>query len=293
MEQRTWFRSHSRANQGADDIDSYPARVDAERRDARTRPQMAVRAAQGSEAPKFPPAGPDPLTVWNEQIARFEPDWRGLSNNLVISPGSPSDIRSAYNVVRTEALKRLRQNRWNTVAVTSPSRSSGNTLTALNLAISMARDMGQSVLLVELDLVNPALHRVLGFGRRRGVADYLLHDAPLTEILLDIGVERFALIPAGSIVANSSELLSSPRMAQFVDELRRCYGRLIVLFDLPSVLAVDDAMAFASLVDCALLVVEEGATPVEDVRRAMTRLEPAKILGIVLNRSSRRELKVA
>ena len=117
--------------------------------------------------------------------------------------------------------------------------------------------------------------------------------ARLTEILLDIGIERFALMPAGSPVANSSELLSSPRMAQFVDELRSCYGRLIVLFDLPSVLAVDDAMAFASLVDCALLVVEEGATAVDDVRRAITRLEPTKTIGVVLNRSSWRESRSA
>jgi protein-tyrosine kinase len=57
------------------------------------------------------------------------------------------------------------------------------------------------------------------------------------------------------------------------------------LFDLPSVLAFDDAVAFSPLVDCALLVVEEGSTKVSDVRRALTRLEHTKILGIVLNRS--------
>ena len=81
-------------------------------------------------------------------------------------------------------------------------------------------------------------------------------------------------------------------MAQFVEELKRCSGRLVVLFDLPSVLAFDDAMAFASLVDCAMLVVEEGETRVDDVRRAMSRLDPAKLLGIVLNRSVRGENEI-
>ena len=57
------------------------------------------------------------------------------------------------------------------------------------------------------------------------------------------------------------------------------------MFDLPSVLAFEDAIAFSPLVDCALLVVEEGSTKVSDVRRALTRLEQTEILGIVLNRS--------
>lgn len=218
------------------------------------------------------------VRVWNEQIAQFKPDWRHLAHNLVICPGAPSGVVSAYNLLRTEALKRLRQNHWNTVAVTSPSRVSGNTLTAFNLAISMARDFGQSVLLVELNLVTPSFHRILGLGQRQGVADYLLHDASLSEILLDIGVERLAVIPAGSPVANSSELLSSPRMAQFVEEIRGRHGRLIALFDLPSVLAVDAAAAFSPLVDCALLVIEEGETRVDDVRRALRHLEATKIL---------------
>src|SRR5271165_5647829 len=150
MGQSPWFGNRSRVNRGANDGDSYLAKTDTERREARTRPHTAtVRGAPLSDPPKF---ALDALDPWNEQIARFKPSSRQLANNLVIAPGSPSDIRSAYNVVRTEALKRLRQNRWNTVAITSPSRFSGNTLTALNLAISMARDMGQSVLLVELDL---------------------------------------------------------------------------------------------------------------------------------------------
>ncbi len=223
--------------------------------------------------------------LWKGTIERFTPDSRLLAKNLVLGPGAPKGVRAAYNLVRAEALKRLRQNHWNTVAVTSPSRASGNTLTAVNLAISMARDFGQSVLLVELDLGSPAFHRIFGFAPRPGLTDYLLNGAPLSEILLDIGIERFAIIPAGYGVPNSSELLSSPQMAQFVQELKRCQGQLLVLFDLPSVLAVDDAMAFASFVDCALLVVEENETRVEDVRRALSHLQPTKILGIVLNRS--------
>jgi protein-tyrosine kinase len=142
-----------------------------------------------------------------------------------------------------------------------------------------------SVLLVELDLVNPSFKRILGFEKFRGMADYLLDDAGLSEIVLDIGVDGLAIIPAGSPVVNSFELLSSRKAARFVEELTRLDDHKIVLFDLPSVVAFDDAIAFSPLVDCALLVVEEGATKVSDVRRALTRLEHTEVLGIVLNRS--------
>ncbi len=280
--------------EAAKDAESLPG-ASADRPDAPPSNSVAVHGARLAETAS---GGFDPSSLlleprlWKGTIERFSPDSRQLARNLVVGPGAPKGVRSAYNLVRAEALKRLRQNHWNTVALTSPSRGSGNTLTAINLAISTARDLGQSVLLVELDFENPAFRRIFGFAPRPGLADYLQNEASLAEILLDIGIERLAIIPAGSPVPNSSELLSSPRMGRFVQELKRWQGQLLVLFDLPSVLAVDDAMAFAALVDCALLVVEENETRVEDVRRALSHLEPTKILGIVLNRSLHGENEV-
>jgi Mrp family chromosome partitioning ATPase len=75
-------------------------------------------------------------------------------------------------------------------------------------------------------------------------------------------------------------------MARLVEELKDRYKDRIVLFDLPPVLAIDDAMAFSRLVDCALLVVEEGRTRVNEVRRALEYLKPTEVLGVALNRSS-------
>jgi protein-tyrosine kinase len=103
---------------------------------------------------------------------------------------------------------------------------------------------------------------------------------------LNPGIDRLVVIPAGSPVTNSSELLASPKMTRLLEELKLRYEHKIVLFDLPSVLAIDDAMAFSPFVDCALLVVEEGETRVNDVRRALNHLKSTKILGVVLNRSS-------
>jgi len=219
------------------------------------------------------------------QTQQFKPAWGRLARNRVIGAGASSEVYSAYNRLRTQIIQRLQENAWNTVAITSPSRASGNTLTAINLAISIAREFNYTVLLVELDLVNPSFREILGFTQQQGIVDHLLRDVPISEILLNPGIDRLVVIPAGSPVTNSSELLSSPKMIRLVEELKIRYERRIILFDLPSVLTNGDAMAFSPLVDCALLVVEEGETRVSDVRRALDYLRSTNILGVVLNRS--------
>jgi protein-tyrosine kinase len=216
---------------------------------------------------------------------QFRPQ-RAPGSGLVLGGGAPGEVSSVYNRLRTQIMRRLQENHWNTVAITSPSRSSGNTLTAINLALSIARDFNHTVLLVELNLINPSFSEVLRSGQRPGIADHLLRDVPIAEILFNPGIDRLAVIPAGSAVANSSELLSSARMIRLVEDLRLRDEHQIALFDLPPVLAVDDATAFSPLVDCALLVVEEGVTRVSDVRLALEYLKPTKILGVVLNRST-------
>jgi protein-tyrosine kinase len=277
-----WFRKQNRLRQEtATPIGgNFEASATGEL-DFNTPSLFSIDDASPMDAPDTPLA----LRVGNRQVAQFTPKWRRVARKLVIGLGAPSNVSSTYNTLRAQIVKTLQQNNWSTVAVTSPSRGSGNTLTAINLAINLARDSKYTVILVELDLIAPSFQRILGFKQRSGVSDYLLHDAPLSEILLDVGVDRLLIVPAGAPVANSSELLSSPEMARFVGELGRRHARQIVLFDLPSVLAFDDARAFAPLIDCALLVVEEGETKVSDVRRALTRLESTKILGIALNRS--------
>jgi protein-tyrosine kinase len=248
----------------------------------------SVDAAPNGECPNAEPKGaaaPMELGVRDWQTKLFKPARRQPARDLVIGAGAPSEIYSAFSRLRNQIINRLQENGWTAVAITSPSRASGNTLTAINLAISIARGFSYTVLLVELDLVNPSFRQVLGFKERQGIVDHLLHDVPIPEILLNPGIGRLVVIPAGSPVTNSSELLSSPKMTRLLEELKLRYEYKIVLFDLPPVLTIDDAMAFSSFVDCALLVVEEGETLVSDVRRALDYLRSTKILGVVLNRS--------
>lgn len=227
---------------------------------------------------------PGDITYTKTQRRALEPDV--LARNLIVSGVGSDAISSAYKMLRTHVLQRMRANGWNVLAVTSPGHGEGKTLTALNLAITIAREVNHTVLLVELDLRQPTLHSCLGHEPGPGITDYLLRDTPLSEVMFNPGIDRLVIIPAGPPAESSSELLSSPRMVDLVRELKERYPSRLVLFDVPPLLTSDDGLAFVPYVDAALLVVAEGQTSYEEVERAKDMLASTHLLGAVLNRAS-------
>ena len=209
-----------------------------------------------------------------------------LARHRIIADQSPSPAATAYNMLRTQVLQRIVAKGWNALALTSPGPGQGKTLTAINLAISLAREVNYTVLLVDLDLRNPSIHRYFGLDIKAGISDFLLHGTPLSEILVNPGIDSVVLLPGREPIINSSEMLSSPMMQRLVEELKSRYPTRFVLFDLPPLLSAADALAFAPYVDAALMVIEEGGTTREELENAMTLLGQTQILGTVLNKSS-------
>ncbi len=210
-----------------------------------------------------------------------------LRKNRVVT-GYENDAHTAeYKMLRTQVLRRMRANGWTTLAVTSCAPGEGKTLTAINLAYSMAKEVDQTVLLVDFDLRRPSVAKYFGVQPPKGVMDYLVNDTPLDEILFNPGVERLVVLPNTVQLHNSSEMLSSPVMKRLVQELKTRYQSRYVLFDMPPVLAADDVLAFAPYVDGILLVVEEGKTKKAELQRTMEILEGINIVGTVLNKSKK------
>ena len=209
-----------------------------------------------------------------------------LRNNRVVAANENNPIAASYKVLRTQVLQRLRVNKWNSLAITSPTEGCGKTLTAINLAISLAREVNHTVLLVDLDLRRPNLHTYFPDIPGLGISDYLLGDTELNNILINPGIERLVILPGHEAFSNSSETLSSPKMVQLVEELKTRYPSRIVLFDLPPVLSSDDVLAFAPYVDAALLVVEDHQTQKRELKRAVELLDAINILGTVLNKAT-------
>ena len=206
--------------------------------------------------------------------------------DLRIVAGFTHDKRSEpYRQLRGQILNKMRENSWQTLAITSPNAGAGRTLTAMNLAISLSMEVNQTVLLVDMDLRQPNVAACLGIDDvEYGLVDYVNNERPLEDILIHPGFERLVLLP-GTVQDNaSSEILTSPEMKVVIEELITRYPSRLIIFDLPAVLSHDDALMFAPTCDATLMVVEEGGTNKDDLERAYQLLEGANIIGSVLNK---------
>jgi protein-tyrosine kinase len=208
-------------------------------------------------------------------------------NRIIIGSGEHPAAETAYKILRTQVEQRLAANDWNAIAITSPGAAAGKTITAINLSMALAQEMHRTVLLADLDFRNPGVHRRFECDIKVGLIDYLLDDVPLNELLINPGIEHLVILPAGrEAVPNSSELIASPKMISLVDELKSRYPSRIIVFDLPPLLWSDDTLAFSPYVDTTLLVVAEGLTTKEELRRAMEIMDGSNVVGTVLNRSN-------
>jgi capsular exopolysaccharide synthesis family protein len=217
-----------------------------------------------------------------------------LRRERVMAAYTQGPFVDAYKILRTQVMHRLRENGWNVLGVTSPGYREGKTLTAVNLAISLAMETTQTVLLVDSDLRDPSVQHVFGLKDCPGLADYLLDDSPLENLLLHPGIGRFVLLPGGRAITSSTEILTSPKMVALVEELKHRYPARIVIFDLPPLLHTADVLAFSPYTDALLMVVEEGKTTGEELQRALGLVRNSRpVLGTVLNKAGQSSLTLA
>jgi protein-tyrosine kinase len=209
-----------------------------------------------------------------------------LLANRVIAGLPQHKYKDSYRMLRTRVLQTLRNNGWNSVAVTGPATGCGKTLTAVNLAISLAMEVSHTVLLVDLDLRKPSVHDVFGYQPELGLSDYLLKpEIKLHQLLFTPGIDRLVVLPGRSALPNSAEMLRSPRMVALVNELKTRYPDRLIVFDLPPILAADDALAFSPYTDSILMVAESGSTKKDDLQKAYDILKSTPLIGTVLNKS--------
>ncbi len=228
----------------------------------------------------------DDLEFDYTQTKVVELDHKLLAKNRILIDKKHDRANTAYKLLRTQIEQRMLAKEWSTLAITSSSPGQGKSVTSINLAISLARSAHNSVLLVDLDLRRPTIHKYFGYEPEKGVSDCLTDDVPLGEVLFNPGIERLVIAPGRDSIYNSSELLASPKIGTFVDEIKSRYKSRYVIFDLPPVLATDDAKAFSPYVDAMLLVIEDEETTKEQLKQTIEMLDGVNIIGTVLNKST-------
>jgi Mrp family chromosome partitioning ATPase len=234
----------------------------------------------------------NPADCQTAQPQVFELDRALLRRLRIIAGFEPGPYVDAYKVLRARLLNRMRESGWTTLGISSPSRQAGTTAVAVNLALSLAMEISQRVLLVDANLRNPGVHRCFGIEPERGLAECLTGQAAPESVLLSpAGFSRLVLLPGTAPRIDSAELLSSPGMAALLAELKRRDPARVILFDMPQAQTAD-ALAFAPLLDGLLLVVDAETTQEEQLAQALALPLGTPILGTVLNKAENRTERV-
>ena len=216
--------------------------------------------------------------------ARLDPGH--LENSRIIHDDFALEAITPYKMLRTRVLQKMDKNDWRTLAVTASHESAGKTITAINLAMMIARSGGRSVYLLDLDLRKPGIARSLGIDNvPAGVGDYLSGKKKLEDILWSVGVDNLFVAVGKGRFDHSSELLVSTPMTELISAIRSDPAEPLIIIDLPPVLAADDALAIAPIVDSLLFVVAEGETKRADISHSLELLSDVELLGVVLNKS--------
>ena len=220
-------------------------------------------------------------------IPRYHTDF-GKDHRLLVLQESDSFIAEQYRILYTKINDLSKGNAHKIFAITSALQNEGKTVTALNLAVVMAKDFGKRTLVLEGDFRRPSIPLYLKVDLEEGLVDILSSKSdfqstmvPVANTLVPFADDNLAVLPAVHRTQSSTSLLSSPRMRDLFDVLREQYD--FILIDSPPILPLSDMNIFEEVVDGIVMVVRAESTTRDTVTKALATLGTDKVLGIVLN----------
>lgn len=202
---------------------------------------------------------------------------------LVVINAPLSPLAEEYRKLKEALVKMTKREHFaNLIAVTSATAGEGKSMTAANLAASLASEFDHTVLLVDADLRRPSIHRYLGLGSRKGLSDCLMDGLDVGECLVKTDIGKLSVLPAGTPMPNPAELFSSETMRGLFREMKARYADRYIIVDTPPVLPFAETRSISSFVDGVVLVVKEGQATLEQIQAAVDALDN-KVLGLVYN----------
>ena len=264
--------------QGADKAYSYGRRLKGGKEPARLEPGKAGgtdgRGDAGDKAPAVVEAAPF--------VAEVSASERPGSIELVPHYFPNSRLAESYRSIRTALLLSSADNPVKTVAVTSALPGEGKTVTVANLAVTLAQS-GKTVLVVDADLRRPRQHRLFKVKNTFGLTTYLTDSVELKSVVKSTEIPNLFLINSGPVPPNPAELLGSEKMSRFIRMMAEECDH--VLFDLPPMLEISDALVLGAKVDGLVLVVHGDKTSREALKKAREKLDLLKVrtIGVVIN----------
>ena len=174
----------------------------------------------------------------------------------------------------------------NLIMITSALPGEGKTFTAANLAMSIAMELDNTVMLVDADVARPTLLKVLGLPPMPGLLDVLVNDSvELQHVLLRTNIEKLTVLPSGTPHPRATELLASDSMVRLLEDMASRYSDRIIIFDSPPLLVTTEARTLASHMGQVVVVVKAEGTSFASVKHALGTLENCPVKLMLLNQA--------
>jgi protein-tyrosine kinase len=231
------------------------------------------------------------LTVYHSETKTIDIPEAELLKNRIIAVNDENPAADQFKFLRTLVFQYTRPKSWNIIQVTGFGPGEGKSMVAANLAVSIAKDTRQTALLVDLDFRRPRVELMFGLDHRTlGLKSYFFDDVPLEEILLNPGIQKLTVLPAGGSLMRAAETLGSTKMEALLKELRRRYRDGYIILDTPGINVCPDPLIISEYTDAIILVARSGVTSKANVVAAMDRIPREKVLCIVFNDARSNEL---
>lgn len=215
---------------------------------------------------------------------RFRLDRQSLLLNRIIHPelGENGTVR-AFREIRTKIVQKS-QGRNCTIMVTSVMGGGGSSFVTTNLGAAFALDAGKTALLLDCNLKNPSMYRLLGSGTFHGLTDFLENpEIDVSEIIHPIGIDRLRIIPSGGRREIPAEYFTSLKMKRLIEDIKLRYQERYVIIDAPPMTESADTQILADLCDYVILVVPYGQVTDSKLEVAVKAIGDKKLIGIVFN----------
>ena len=250
-------------------------------------PPPAVAAAEPPVAVPPPAAVPPPPAAASRRV---ELDLDVLAAAGFVTPNAPrTRTADQFRVIKRPLLRNVADRNGSTasnanlIMVTSALAGEGKTFTSVNLAMSIAAELDNTVMLVDADVARPSVLRMLGLPPGPGLLDLLEDSADMSSVLLRTNVDKLTILPSGTPHPRATELLASEAMRQLLADMASRYPDRIIIFDSPPLLLTTESRVLASHMGQIVVVVHAGKTLQSNVQHALATIESCPVKMMLLN----------
>lgn len=219
--------------------------------------------------------------MWQE-LTDWTPNDKTLEKSRLVTR-SASSASAPFDILRTKILLTMRKNGWTRLAVTSATPNCGKSFVAANLALGCARNSDMRAILMELDLREPDLAKMLNLPQTAELAPMLEGRVPFARQAVRYR-NNVAIAAARKVIADPTAVLLNRRTQEVIDGIQKDYAPDIMIFDVPPVLTSDDTRAVLKDMDCAIMIAKARSSTLPQVDNCEREIaDHTNVLGIVLN----------